>query len=121
MIDFLNLVFGKGEIVKPSKDDISKIFWDDVLIPFASKKYNYPVNGFKEVSINMNALYYSFLYHAGIGPLPNESEILKSLSKWIHEPFPQDMLLTFKGKAKSYQMKNLPINIISAKSKEYWQ
>ena len=83
-------------------------------MPLASKKFNYPENGFKDVQIHMNALYFALVYHLGLYPLENEDQILKQIGK-VEHPFSNEskgVHFKFKGKSKVYRMKNLPLNII---------
>lgn len=60
IVDFINLVFGNG--------DESREFWTQVLVPYTIQYFNLPSDEMfrPPFFINYNAIFFSFIYHAGI-------------------------------------------------------
>ena len=61
IIDYMNLVFGKGEETEE--------FWNSILIPYSAYYFQFPVKDLEEhyrKEYLRNALYFSFIYLFGL-------------------------------------------------------
>jgi hypothetical protein len=123
IIDMLNLVFGKSEE--------TEIFWENHLIPEVVKKFKLheamKIQSFQESvdvlikkkTVNLNSLFYSFIYLFGLEPVnpnndPNQSKLEEYFSKFKRDERPFGMPKTeydnFKivARSKTYGLRNVP-------------
>jgi hypothetical protein len=99
VIDMLNLVFGRSEE--------TEIFWESHLIPQVIKKFKVneaiEIQSFQESldvlikkkTVNLNSLFYSFIYLFGLEPVdPTQEKLEEYFGKFNREERPFGLLKT---------------------------
>eukprot|EP01022_Parablepharisma_sp_SALTPOND_P010992 TRINITY_DN1454_c0_g2_i1.p1 TRINITY_DN1454_c0_g2~~TRINITY_DN1454_c0_g2_i1.p1 ORF type:complete len:1135 (-),score=143.33 TRINITY_DN1454_c0_g2_i1:10055-13459(-) len=104
--DFLNMTFGK--------DHDTDEFWDRIVFPAAAEAFSYSLSHFQRSKVNLNAVFFAFVYHFGI-ELEHEAKF--ELGK-TEKPFAKQVKDVL-GKSKVYSLRNIPYKKLSEKYKEY--
>ena len=78
-------------------------FWTRIVFPESSSAFNYPLKRFQKSKINLNAVFFSFVYHFGIKLEPDSKLELGKVEK----PFTKQ-IRDLSGKSKVYSLKNVP-------------
>ena len=102
VLDFFNLVFGN--------DEESCLFWAEILIPMACKKFEIESSGIQKNEINLNALLISLIYHCGV-EIDFNANI--QLGKEAN-PFNKNKVNVV-SKLKFYSLSNLECKLLSEK------
>lgn len=58
IIDYLNLVFGAGNETRD--------YWSNLVLPYTSQYYSFPMDELLNYQTNLNALYFAFIYLFGL-------------------------------------------------------
>lgn len=104
--DFMNMTFGK--------DQDTDAFWDQILLPYASQAFGYPVEKFNKSKVNLNALLFSFVQHFG---LEMDFSGILELGK-SEKPFTKQ-IKDIVGVSKVYELRNVPYRVLAERYKEY--
>jgi tetratricopeptide (TPR) repeat protein len=106
VVDFLNLVFGKGVE--------TDYFWMHILLPKTSEHFHYLP---ERSDVNLNALLHAVTYHCSL-----QVNFFKEIQLGTTEtPFDLLSLEQVKHKVKSLSLKNIEYNILANRYSEYRQ